>query len=169
MTFANPTIDNANHSLLITDHPHRGQINTAILLLDNPGVTAEIHQLYTLDAKDRIANQIELRHVLETPLGPQCRTIEQQEQDTQLIEERVAQEECRAAVSAHLVVAAAMSHLLPIFHGIYGENNSVYLPGLYLTQGRPMTHVLTQGGDVPQALPIYVPPPVTCSYKRSVG
>ena len=77
--FANPTIDNADHSLLIADHPRRGQIDATILLLDDPGVTAEIHRLRILDAKDRIANQVELRHILKVPLGPQRRTIEQQE------------------------------------------------------------------------------------------
>ena len=41
--FANPTIDNADHSLLVADHPRRGQIDAAILLLDDLGVTAEIH------------------------------------------------------------------------------------------------------------------------------
>ena len=40
---------------------------------------AKIHRLHILDAKDHIANQVELRHILETPLGPQRRTIEQQE------------------------------------------------------------------------------------------
>ena len=77
--FANPTIDDADHSLLIADHPRRGQIDAAILLLDDPGMTAEIHRLCVLDTEDRVANQIELHHVFETPLGPQRRTIEQQE------------------------------------------------------------------------------------------
>ena len=36
-----------------------------------------------------------------------------------------------------------MSRLLPIFHGIYGKNSEIYLPGLYLTCGQPMTHMLT--------------------------
>ena len=77
--FANPTIDDADHSLLVADHPRRGQIDAAILLLDDLGVTAEIHQLCILDAEDCIANQVELHHILETPLGPQRCTIEQQE------------------------------------------------------------------------------------------
>ena len=51
-----------------------------------------------------------------------------------------------------------MSHLLPILYGIYGEDNGMYPPGLYLTRGRPATHALTRVGDIPQALPIYVPP-----------
>ena len=88
--FANPTIDDTDHSLLVADHPRRGQIDAAILLLDDPGVTAEVHRLRLLDAKDRVANQIELHHVLETPLGPQHRTIEQQERDVRLMEERIA-------------------------------------------------------------------------------
>ena len=85
--FANPTIDDADHSLLITDHPRRRQVDATVLLLDDPSVMAEIHRLHTLDAEDRIANQVELRHILETPLSPQPCTIEQQERDTQLMEE----------------------------------------------------------------------------------
>ena len=156
--FANLTIDNTDHSLLIADHPHRGQIDAAILLLDDPSVTAKIHRLRMLDVEDCIANQVELRHILKTPLGPQRHTIEQQEWDTQLMEEQVARQEQCTAVSAHLVAAAAMSHLLPIFHGIYGKSSGVYPPGLYLTRGQPATHALTQGRDIPQALPIYIPP-----------
>ena len=87
--FANPAIDNADHSLLVANHPWRGQIDAAILLLDDPGVTAEVHCLHMLDAEDRIANQIELHHILETPLGPQHRTNEQQERDIRLMEERI--------------------------------------------------------------------------------
>ena len=64
--------------------------------------------------------KIELHHVLETPLGPQRRTIEQQEQDIRLMEERIARQEHRAAVTARLVAAVAMSWIIPIFHGIYG-------------------------------------------------
>ena len=85
--FTNPTIDDTDHSLLVADHPRRGQIDAAILLLDDPSVTAEIHRLRTLDVEDCIANQIKLHHILETPLSPQRHTIEQQEQDTQLMEE----------------------------------------------------------------------------------
>ena len=133
--FANPTIDDADHSLLIADHPRQGQIDAAILLLDDPSMTAEIHHLCMLDAEDCVANQIELHHVLETPLGPQRRTIEQQERDVRLMEERIARQECRAAVSACLVATAAMSRILPIFHRIYGEDSGVYPPGLYLTHG----------------------------------
>jgi hypothetical protein len=88
--FANPNIDDADHTLLIADHPQWGQIDAAILLLDDPGVTAEVHPLRTLDAEDRVANQIELHHILETPLGPQCRTTKQQERDIRLMEERIA-------------------------------------------------------------------------------
>jgi hypothetical protein len=51
-----------------------------------------------------------------------------------------------------------MSHLLPIFHGLYGENNVAYLPRLYLTRGQPATLAETQAGNVPQALPLYIPP-----------
>ena len=156
--FANPTINDADHSLLVADHPQRGQINAAILLLDDPGVTAEVHHLCMLDAEDRVANQIKLHHVLETPLGPQRHTIEQQERDIRLMEERITRQERRAAVSTHLVATAAMSRILPIFHGIYGEDHTAYPPGLYLTWGRPATHALTRAGDIPQALPIYVPP-----------
>ena len=156
--FANPTIDDADHSLLIADHPRRGQIDTAILLLDDPGITAEVHCLCLLDAEDHVANQIELHHVLETPLGPQRCTIEQQERDVRLMEERITRQECCAAVTARLVAAAAMSCIIPIFHGIYGEDSGVYPPGLYLTHGQPATHALTRAGDVPQVLPIYVPP-----------
>ena len=65
-------------------------MDAAILLLDDPGVTAKIHRLHLLDAEDCAATSIKLRHVLETPLGPQHRTIEQQEWDTQLMEEWVA-------------------------------------------------------------------------------
>ena len=121
-------------------------------------MTAEIHRLRTLDTEDRIANQVKLRHVLETPLGPQHRTIKQQERDTRLMEERVVRQEHHAAISTRLMAAAVMSHLLPIFHGIYGTDSEIYPPGLYLTWGQPATHALTQGGDVPQALPIYIPP-----------
>ena len=98
-------------------------------------MTAEIHHLCILDTEDRVANQIELHHILETPLGPQRRTIEQQERDVRLMEERIAQQERRATVSARLVAATAMSHILPIFHGIYGEDSGIYPPGLYLTCG----------------------------------
>ena len=52
-------------------------------------MTAEIHRFHVLDAEDRVANQIELHHVLETPLGPQRRTLEQQERDVRLMEERI--------------------------------------------------------------------------------
>ena len=65
-----------DHSLLVADHPRRGQVDAAILLLDDPGVTAEVHRLRMLDTEDRVANQIELHHILETPLGPQRRTNE---------------------------------------------------------------------------------------------
>ena len=75
--FTNLNIDDADHTLLIADHPRRGQVDAAILLLDDPGVTAEVHRLRTLDAKDCVANQIELHHILEMPLGPQRRTVEQ--------------------------------------------------------------------------------------------
>jgi hypothetical protein len=51
-----------------------------------------------------------------------------------------------------------MSRIIPIYHGIYGEDHTTYPPGLYLTRGRPATHALTRAGDIPQALPIYVPP-----------
>ena len=110
-------------------------MDAAILLLDDPGVTAEVHRLHTLDAEDRIANQIELHHVLETPLGPQCRTIEQQERDIRLMEERITRQERRAAVTACLVAAAAMSCIIPIFHGIYSRDNTMYPLGLYLSHG----------------------------------
>ena len=112
--FANLAIDDADHTLLITDHPQRGQIDAAILLLDDLGVTTEVHRLRVLDAEDCVANQIELHHVLETPLGPQRHTIEQQEQDIRLMEERIARQECRAAVMGRLVAAAAMSRILPM-------------------------------------------------------
>ena len=141
--FSNPTIDNANHSLLVTDHPCQGQMDATILLLDDPGVIAKIHRLRLLNLEDRTATTTKLCHVLETPLGPQCRTIEQQERDTRLMEEQVAQQEHRTTISARLIAATAMSHLLPIFHGIYGENSKTYPPGLYLTCGRPATHTLT--------------------------
>ena len=141
--FTNPTIDDADHSLLAADHPRRGQVDAAILLLDNPGVTAKIHHLHVLDVEDRVANQIKLHHILETPLGPQCRTIKQQERDIRLMEERIVQQERRSTVSARLVAAATMSRLLPIFHGIYGEDSGIYPPGLYLTHRQPATHVLT--------------------------
>ena len=111
-----------------------------------------------LDVEDRVANQIELHHVLETPLGPQRRTNEQQERDIRLMEERITRQECRAAVSTRLVAAAAMSRIILIYHGIYGEDHTTYPLGLYLTRGRPATHALTRAGDIPQALPIYVPP-----------
>ena len=51
------------------------------------------------------------------------------------MEERVARQEHRAAVGAQLVAATAMSRLLPIFHGIYGQDSGIYPPGLYLTRG----------------------------------
>ena len=156
--FANPTIDDADHALLVTDHPQQGQIDTAILLLDDPGVMAEVHRLRVLDAEDRVANQIELHHILETPLGPQRRTIEQQERDVRLMEEQITRQERRAAVLAHLVAAAVMSRIIFIFHGIYGKDSGMYPPGLYLTCGQPATHTLTRVGDVPQVLPIYVLP-----------
>ena len=133
--FANPTIDDVDHALLITDHLRQGQVDTVILLLDDPGVTAEVHRLHILDAEDRVANQIELHHVLETPLGPQRCTIEQQERDVRLMEEQITQQERHAAMSARLVAAAAMLCIIPIFHGIYGEDSGMYPLGLYLTRG----------------------------------
>ena len=133
--FTNPAIDDTDHSLLVTDHPQQGQIDTTILLLDDLGMTAEIHRLHILNAEDRIINQIKLHHVLETPLGPQCHTIKQQERDIRLMEERITRQERRAAVSVHLVAATTMSRILPIFHSIYGENSGIYPPGLYLTRG----------------------------------
>ena len=51
------------------------------------------------------------------------------------MEERITQQERRSAVAARLVAAAAMSCILPIFHGIYGEDSGIYPPGLYLTRG----------------------------------
>ena len=51
------------------------------------------------------------------------------------MEERIAWQEHHAAVSTHLVAAAVMSRILPIFHGIYSEDSGVYPPGLYLTCG----------------------------------
>ena len=89
--FENLTIDDADHSLLTADHPRRGQVDMAILLLDDLGVTAKIHRLCLLDVEDHIANQVELRHVLEVPLEPQHHTLKQQERDAQLMEERVTQ------------------------------------------------------------------------------
>ena len=74
------------------------------------------------------------------------------------MEERIARQEHRATMTARLVAAAAMSRIIPIFHGIYSEDSGVYPPGLYLTRGRPATHALTHAGDVPQVLPIYMPP-----------
>ena len=74
------------------------------------------------------------------------------------MEERITRQERHAAVSTCLVATAAKSRILPIFHGIYGEDNATYPLGLYLTCGQPATHTLTRAGDVPQALPIYVPP-----------
>ena len=43
--FANPVINDVDHSLLVADHPRRGQVDAAILLLDDPGVMAEVHCL----------------------------------------------------------------------------------------------------------------------------
>ena len=74
------------------------------------------------------------------------------------MEERIARQEHCTAVSACLVAAAAMSRIIPIFHGIYSEDSGVYPLGLYLTRGRPATHALTRAGDIPQVLLIYVPP-----------
>ena len=51
------------------------------------------------------------------------------------MEERIARQERRAAVSARLVAAAVMLRIIPIFHGIYGEDSGMYPPGLYLTRG----------------------------------
>ena len=73
------------------------------------------------------------------------------------MEERIARQEHRTAVTGRLVAAAAMSRIIPIFQGIYGRDNTTYPPGLYLSRGRPATYALTRAGDVPQALPIYVP------------
>ena len=133
-------------------------MDATILLLDDPGVTAEVHHLCMLDAEDHVSNQIELHHVLETPLGPQHCTIEQQERDIRLMEERISRQERHAAISTRLVATTAMSRILPIFHSIYRQDHTTYPPGLYLTRGRPATHALTRAGDIPQALPIYVPP-----------
>ena len=59
------------------------------------------------------------------------------------MEEWIARQEHRAAVTARLVATAAMSRIIPIFHGIYGRDNTTYPPGLYLSRGRPATHAMT--------------------------
>ena len=83
-------INNADHSLLTADHPRREQMNPALLLLDDPGILAEVHQLQLLDQENQLASIIKLHHCLETPLEPQHHIIEQQEQDTHLMKEWVA-------------------------------------------------------------------------------
>jgi hypothetical protein len=44
-----PNIDDPNHDLLAADHPRRGQIDAALSLLDDPGISAEVHRLRLLD------------------------------------------------------------------------------------------------------------------------
>ena len=65
-----------------------------------------------LDVEDCVSNQIELHHVLKTPLGPQCHTAEQQERDIRLMKEQITRQERRTAISTHLVAAAAMSRII---------------------------------------------------------
>ena len=84
-------------------------MDATILLLDDPRITVKVHRLCLLDAEDHITTIMELCYVLKTPLGPQHRTIKQQEQDIQLMEEWVAQQECHTATGACLVAATAMS------------------------------------------------------------
>ena len=48
-----------------------------------------VHRLCLLNLKDRTTTMTKLYHILETPLGSQCQTIEQQEQDTHLMKEWV--------------------------------------------------------------------------------
>ena len=154
-----PNIDDTDHSLLAANHPCHGQMDAALLLLDDPRISAKVHQLWLLDQEDHQASIVKLCHCLETPLGPQHHTIEQQECDTYLMEEWVAQQECHAAISMRLVAAAAMSRVLPIFHGIYSEKTTTYLAEVYLSKGQPATLWGVWAKGSPQVLPIYIPPP----------
>jgi hypothetical protein len=65
-------------------------MDPALLLLDDPGILAEVHQLQLLDQENQLASIIKLHHCLKTPLEPQHHIIEQQEQDTHLMKEWVA-------------------------------------------------------------------------------
>ena len=65
-----PSINDADQTLLIMDHPCCGQVDTTLLLLDNLEVLAEVHCLCLLNCKDCLATITELQHYLDTPLKP---------------------------------------------------------------------------------------------------
>jgi hypothetical protein len=88
-----PSIDDTNHDLLAADHPRQGQVDAALSLLDDPGISAEVHRLHLLDREHRRGIVQELNHCLDTPLGPSNRTAQQQENNTRLMEERIRREE----------------------------------------------------------------------------
>jgi hypothetical protein len=89
----NPNIDDANHDLLAADHPRREQVDAALSLLDDPGISADVHRLHLLNREHRRGIVQELNHCLDTPLGPSNRTAQQQENDTRLMEEQVQRKE----------------------------------------------------------------------------
>jgi hypothetical protein len=126
-------------------------------LLDDPGISAEVHRLRLLDQEHRLAIVQELNHCLNTPLGPASRTAQQQENNTCLMEECVRREERREAITGRLVAAAVMSRLLPILYGIYGREFENYPAGLYLTRRHPAV-LWRLIEDTPQVIPVYVPP-----------
>jgi hypothetical protein len=152
-----PNIDDANHDLLVADHPRRGQVDAALSLLDDPGVSAEVHRLRLLDREHCRGIIQELNHCLDMPLGPSNRTAQQQENDTRLMEERVRREERRQEIAGRLVAAAAMSRLLPILYGIYGREFGNYPAGMYLTRRHPAV-LWRPRGQTPPIVPVYVPP-----------
>jgi hypothetical protein len=84
-----PSIDHADHALLTADHPRQEQVNAALSLLDDPGISAEVHRLRLLDCEDCLAIIQELNHCLSTPLGLANRTTQQQDDDTCLMEDHI--------------------------------------------------------------------------------
>jgi hypothetical protein len=76
-----PNVDDTNHDLLTADHPRREQVDAALSLLDDPGISAEVHRLCLLDREHRRGIVQELNHCLDTPLGPSSCTAQQQEND----------------------------------------------------------------------------------------
>ena len=52
-------INNADHTLFSADHLHCGQVDAA-LLLDDPGVLAEVHCLHLLDQEDCLMAVVKL-------------------------------------------------------------------------------------------------------------
>jgi hypothetical protein len=143
---------------LAANHPRQGQVDTALSLLDDPRISAEVHRLRLLDRNDRIATIQELNHCLNTLLGPANHSIQQQEDNTRLMEERIRRRERWETIAGRLTAAATMSRLLPILHGIYSKEFGSYPAGVYLTRRCPAV-LWHPAAEAPPIVSVYVPPP----------